>query len=267
MDKFRFFGKTYKDQSGVTRIKYRDNGRLDSKIYFELKKFSNACEYASSHNFHETLLEASHGLSCVIMYQDYYYAQIVHDDESDYSVAKLFIVCRFSNSIYASMRLACMGLILDSIGCLKTAFEALQYSRLISLKPDEASTFLDPDHSLRPVEVRKKLQQLEHDAEHARDKYSMLSTFSHVGGTGEMLTLEEIDDDVSFRVGGYVDPSLQEKLVKDCHLATGEFIAFNSGIRQENVERFHQTIKDWIAEGATPKDIANQIKNLVNELS
>ncbi|AZO55317.1 MULTISPECIES: hypothetical protein [unclassified Mesorhizobium] len=91
--------------------------------------------------------------------------QIHNDGETDFLVEKLFIICRFSNSIYAAIRLACMGLILDSMGCLKTAFEALQYSRLISLKPDEAPTFLDPEKSLRPVEVRKRLEAVGHDVE------------------------------------------------------------------------------------------------------
>jgi hypothetical protein len=36
-----------------------------------------------------------------------------------------------------------MGMILDSIACLKTAFEALQYVRLISLDPKFAASFID----------------------------------------------------------------------------------------------------------------------------
>lgn len=81
------------------------------------------------------------------------------------------------------MRLACMGLILDGVACFKTAFEALQYGRLISLKTEQAATFMNVDRSLRPVEVRRELEKLGHSVEIARRQYSMLSTFSHVGGT------------------------------------------------------------------------------------
>lgn len=149
------------------------------------------------------------------------------------------------------------------MGCLKTAFEALQYSRLISLKPEEASTFLDPEKSLRPVEVRKRLEALGHDAEQARKRYSMLSTFTHVGGTGETLTLEQIDENVSFRIGGYIDPDLQRGIIRDCHTAAGELIAFSAGVRQENVEKYHQTIKDWNSEGISPEEIMRRIPDLV----
>ncbi|TJX65990.1 MAG: hypothetical protein E5W21_10505 [Mesorhizobium sp.] len=156
-----------------------------------------------------------------------------------------------------------MGLILDSMGCLKTAFEALQYSRLISLKPDEAPTFLDPEKSLRPVEVRKRLEAVGHDVEGARKRCSMLSTFAHVGGMGETLTLEQIDENVSFRIGGYIDPDLQRGIIRDCHRATGELIAFSAGVRQENVEEYHQTIKDWNSEGISPEEIMRRIPDLV----
>lgn len=267
MDYFRFFSKTYKDKEGVTRIKYKDSGKVSDKIFYDLKSFSNACEYASAQNFHEDIMKASRGLSSVVLYQDYYYAKIVNEGETDFAIAKLFIICRFSNSIYAAMRLACMGLILDAIGCLKTAFEALQYSRLISLDPDEAPTFLDPDKSLRPVEVRKRLENLGHDVEQARQRYSILSTFAHIGGTGETLTLEQIDENVSFRIGGYVDPELQRGIVLDCHKATGELIAFSAGVRQENVEKYHQTIKAWDAEGIAPEEILRRIPDLIKENS
>ncbi len=268
MDRFRFFSKTYKDAEGVTRIKYKDSGgKIGSKIYFDIKAFSNASEYASAQNFYDDILEASNGLGSVVMYQNYYYAQMIETGESDFSVAKLFIICRFSNSIYSAMRLACMGLVLDAIGCLKTAFEALQYSRLISLDPSEAPTFLDPEKSLRPVEVRKRLEILGHDVEYARQRYSMLSTFAHIGGTGETLTLEQIDENVSFRIGGYVDPELQRGVIRDCHKATGELIAFSAGVRQENVKKYHQTIKDWSAEGLSPDEIMKRIPDLIKEHS
>lgn len=160
-----------------------------------------------------------------------------------------------------------MGLVLDAISCLKTAFEALQYSRLISLSPEEASTFLDPEKSLRPVEVRKRLEKLGHDVDQARDRYSILSTFAHVGGAGETLTLERINENVAFRIGGYIDVELQREILQNCDKAIGEFIAFNAGVRQENVEVYHQTIRAWDAEGISADEILRRIPELMKENS
>jgi hypothetical protein len=259
--------KTFKDKDGWTKVKVPEIERLNSGIYFDYKAFSDLAEYASGRNFRSELIEASHSLSCVISYRNRYQHEIDERGEQDaVTVAKMFIVCRFANSIYATMRLACMGLILDGVACFKTAFEALQYGRLISLEPEQAPTFLDVEKSLRPVEVRRELEKLGHNVDIARTQYSMLSTFSHVGGTGETLTMEAIEGNVAFKIGGYVDPVLQRRLITDCHKACGEFIAFTIGIRHENVERYHQTIKNWIAEGLPTKEILRRIEGLIQEM-
>jgi hypothetical protein len=105
-----------------------------------------------------------------------------------------------------------------------------------------------------------------HDVERARQKYSMLSTFSHIGGTGETLILEDIGGNVAFNIGNYLDPSLQKSIIQDCHKACGEFIAFSNGIRHENVETYHRTIKNWIAEGLPWDEILRRIEKLMVEL-
>jgi hypothetical protein len=152
------------------------------------------------------------------------------------------------------------------LACLKTAFEALQYVRLISLDPKFASNFMDVEKSLRPVEVRKQLEKMGHDVEFTRKKYAMLSTFSHIGGVGETLILEDIGGNVAFKIGGYLDPSLQKRIIQDCYKACGEFIAFSIGIRHENVEIYHRTIKEWIAEGLSSEEMLPRIERLMTEL-
>jgi hypothetical protein len=67
--------------------------------------------------------------------------------------------------------------------------------------------------SSRPVEVRKHLEEMGHDVEATRKKYAMLSAFSHMGGTGETLVMEDIGDNVAFTIGGYLDPRLQRSIV------------------------------------------------------
>jgi hypothetical protein len=255
--------KTYRDKDGWTKVREPEIERLNSLIYFDYKERSDLYDLASNRNFKGELNEASHGLSTVIMYRNMYQLEINEKGEEDIVlIAKMFIVCRFANSIYACLRLACMGMILDSIACLKTAFEALQYARLISLDAKFASNFMDTEKSLRPVEVRKQLEKLGHDAERARKKYSMLSTFSHLGGTGETLILEDVGGNVAFKIGGYLDPNLQRSIIQDCHKACGEFIAFSIGIRHENVEAYHSTIKGWIAEGLSSEDLFRRIETL-----
>lgn len=259
----RFF-KIYKDKDGWSKVNSPEIEHLNSAIYFDYKRFSDLAEYASGKNFESKLKEASHALSCIIAYRNMYQLRINERGEEDATtVANIFIVCRFANSIYATMRLACMGLILDGVACFRTAFEALQYGRLISLKPELASTFMDVEGSLRPVEVRKELERLGHNVDLARKQYSMLSTFSHVGGLGETLTTEDIGGNVAFKIGGYLDPPLQKRLITDCHKACGEFIGFTIGIRHENIDRYHQTIKTWIAEGLAQEEILQRIQTLI----
>jgi hypothetical protein len=237
------FLKIYHDKSGWIKVKRPEIEHLSPRIYFDYKELSDLYEYASNKNFKNDLDEASNGLASVIMYRNRHQVELNERGEEDVVLtSKMLIVCRFSNSIYASLRLASMGMILDSIACLKTAFEALQYIRLISLDSKFASNFMDVEKPLRPVEVRKYLEKMGHDVERARQKYSMLSTFSHIGGTGETLILEDIGGNVAFNIGNYLDPSLQKSIIQDCHKACGEFIAFSNGIRHENVETYHRTI-------------------------
>ena len=107
---------------------------------------------------------------------------------------------------------------------------------------------------------------MDHDVEAARKKYAMLSTFSHMGGTGETLVMEDIGGNVAFTIGGYLDPRLQRSIVQDCHKACGEFIAYSIGIRAENVEKYHGTIKQWIAEGLSSDEMLPRIERLIAEL-
>jgi hypothetical protein len=126
--------KTYRDKNGWLKVKMPEIEHLHSRIYFDYKDISDLNEFASSKNFEKELAEASHGLFSVVMYRNMYQLEINERGEEDQVlIAKMFLVCRFSNSIYSALRLACMGMILDSISCFKTAFEALQYVRLISL--------------------------------------------------------------------------------------------------------------------------------------
>jgi hypothetical protein len=259
--------KIYRDENGWTKVKTPETEYLNSQIYFDYRELSDLYDYASNKNFKKELDEVSHALSSVIMYRNKYQLEINERGEEDVVlIARMFVVCRFANSIYATLRLACMGMILDSIACLKTAFEALQYARLISLDPKFASNFMDVEKSLRPVEVRKHLERLGHDVELARKKYAMLSTFSHIGGTGETLILEDTGGNVAFKIGGYLDSVLQRRIIQDCHKACGEFIAFSIGIRHENVEIYHRTIKEWIAEGLSSDEMLRRIEKLMIEL-
>jgi hypothetical protein len=115
--------KVYRDKSGWMKVRMPEIERLNSRIYFDYKRFSDLYDYASSQNFKSDLDEASHGLFAVVMYRNMYQLELNDRGEEDtVLVARMFLVCRFANSIYAALRLACMGMILDSTACLKTAF-------------------------------------------------------------------------------------------------------------------------------------------------
>ena len=68
---------------------------------------------------------------------------------------------------------------------------------------------MDVEKSLRPVEVRRHLEKMGHDVELARKKYAMLSTFSHIGGTGETLILEDIGGMLPSKSGGISIPDFK----------------------------------------------------------
>jgi hypothetical protein len=85
--------KTYRDTKGWLRIKLPEIERLHSRIYFELRDFSDLAEYASSKNFGKELNEASHALASVTMYRNFYQLELNKNGEEDVvSMAKLFIV-------------------------------------------------------------------------------------------------------------------------------------------------------------------------------
>jgi hypothetical protein len=264
---FRRFNKFYRDKDGWTKVKRSEVEYLHSRIYLDYRELSDLYDAASDRNFKTELDDASHGLFTVLMCRNGYQLEWGERGEGDVVLtAKMFLVCRFVNSTYACLRLACMGLVLDATACLKTAFEALQFIRLISLDETFASSFMDSDKSLRPVEVRRHLQRMGHDVEGTQKKYAMLSKFSHLGGTGETLTLEDIGGSAAFVTGGSIDPHLQRSIIRDCHRACGEFIAYSIGIRAENVEKYHGTIKRWIAEGLSSQEILQRTERLIVEL-
>src|SRR5258706_4765325 len=111
MNVVKRFLKIYHDKDGWTKVKTPEVEHLNSRIYFDYKELSDLYDYASHKNFKSELDEASNGLSTVIMYRNMYQIEINEKGEEDtVLIAKMFIVCRFTNSIYASLRLACIEL-------------------------------------------------------------------------------------------------------------------------------------------------------------
>ncbi|MHB1109606.1 MAG: hypothetical protein ACYCZU_04720 [Devosia sp.] len=234
-------------KDGAFRAKFPHEMSLDSKTFGRMVQFSADTEDATRRNLSPEVEQLENAIATALMYHGLYLSRISDGDEDTLEIAQLMLLCRFTNALYATARLTMMGLVLEAMGMFRSALEALQLARLVHLDGTFAKSYLHPSEALRPVEVRKELEKRGHDVQKARAQYSSLSTTSHIGGFGESLLLEPVEDGVAFNIGGYVDVSLQRRLLVDCHLAIGEYVAFHAGVRQEDVDVYHAQVKAIIA--------------------
>ena len=225
--------------------------------------FSYRTETASEKNTKEEFYWIKNSISVLLMFHGFYLENIEDGAKEDSpEIAQMMLLCRFTNAIYATTRLTMMGLILEAMGMLRMAIEALQLARLINIEPSFSKPYMDPNQALRPVEVRKELEKLGHDVSKARAQYATISATAHAGGLGESLLLEPLGEGIGFNIGGYVDAGLQQKILSTCNTAVGEYVAFHSGIRQEDVEEYHQIIKKMHEDNRNDPEILQKISAL-----
>ncbi|WP_454701518.1 hypothetical protein [Agrobacterium burrii] len=154
----------------------------------------------------------------------------------------------FYNSLYAAVRLLSFGMSRESLILVRTAYEALQYFRLLFF--DDTAYDVFETAPLRPVEVRKRLEALGHDPAPIRQKYQELSATSHIGGSGALaFDLHDLDVDL-IRVGGYVDEISQVEILHEVVLLTHLFQAFALGISDENAVRYFDEIRSMLSDAS-----------------
>jgi len=163
------------------------------------------------------------------------------DRERHRMKVRLSLETTFNNSLYAAVRLLSFGMIREALSLVRTAYEALQYFRLLAF---DDSAYDDFDTKpLRAVDVRKRLEATGHDPEPIRRRYGELSSASHLGGTGALeFSFEDLDVDL-LRIGGYVDDDLQEEVLRDIILLTHLFQAFALGVSDENTVQYFDELR------------------------
>jgi hypothetical protein len=214
-------------------------------IFYRARKTSTAIERTTDQNLKEELAQASSALNAVNLSQKRAHAQIAaakSPSDTTIAEAKYLLACRFCNSIYATLRLTLMGMPLEANTMLRSALEILQYHRLIHLKTSEAELYLDHEKSLTPVEVLARLKEFGEDTAKNKDRHSKINKLAQIGGIGEVFAIEPGEGEVSYRIGGYVETDFQRAMIVSARDLCGDFIAFSSGIRPENVDRFHSGV-------------------------
>ncbi len=127
---------------------------------------------------------------------------------------KLALLTRFTNHLFATTFLAERGLILDAINSVRSATETTAFYWLVCVAPENAKKYDEPE-SPRPVEIRKKLEELGVCVEELRDRYKYESIASHVGNPTDNWQIDwQNDKDGLLLVGGGSSPHLQSILLK-----------------------------------------------------
>lgn len=97
---------------------------------------------------------------------------------------KMMLACKFLNHVYSAFILAESGLIVDAILCERNAIETIAFHWLVCLDPNAAVEY-EQGNIPRPVEVRRRLENLGADVTHIRNLYTSGSETSHVGRKSE----------------------------------------------------------------------------------
>ena len=97
---------------------------------------------------------------------------------------KMMLGCKFLNHIYSALLIAERGLMVNAILCERNALETVAFHWLVCLDPNTATEY-NLDNIPRPVEVRKRLEQLGADISHIRSLYASGSEITHVGRRSE----------------------------------------------------------------------------------
>ena len=126
---------------------------------------------------------------------------------------KMMLACKMFNHVYSGIILAESGLLADALLCERSALETIAFHWLICVEPSSALEY-ESGKTLRPVEVRRRLESHGVDIENIRDLYSIGSEFAHVGRSGERLNCSlKSPTEGSLLFGGTSSPNDQSELL------------------------------------------------------
>lgn len=126
---------------------------------------------------------------------------------------RLALTARFINHQFSELMLIERGLLLDAFNCARSALEATAFYWLVTTDPTTA-TLCDSPRSPRPIEIRKRLEDLGIDIAPLRELYTLQSEVAHVGNATDHLQIQwEDKDNGHLLVGGGGDKNVQQALL------------------------------------------------------
>jgi hypothetical protein len=127
---------------------------------------------------------------------------------------KLLLSCQMINHVYSGLILVENGMIVDTILCERNALETMALHWLVCLDPNVAEEY-EKDEIPRPVEVRKRLEQLGIDISSLKNFYSFGSQISHTGRKSERFTTDlSSSKKGELIIGGAYSPIDQSELLE-----------------------------------------------------
>lgn len=124
---------------------------------------------------------------------------------------RMTLATRFFNHLYSQLILTQRGLFLDAANASRSATETTAFYWLVCLDADSAKLY-DAESSPRPVEIRKKLEDLDIDVSELQDIYKHQSEVAHVGNTYDNLQIRwGANKDGQLLVGGGSEPETQRR--------------------------------------------------------
>lgn len=128
---------------------------------------------------------------------------------------KMILACEFINHVYSALILTENGLILDAIVCGRSALEVLAFHWLVCLDPENAASEYNQNQLSRPVEIRKRLENLGADITHIKDIYSSDSKFTHLSRESERFHFRmESNSKGLLYIGGKFSPADQKEMFR-----------------------------------------------------
>ncbi|MDI7774501.1 hypothetical protein [Asticcacaulis sp. EMRT-3] len=126
---------------------------------------------------------------------------------------RLSLTTRFINHQFAELMLIERGLLLDAFNCSRAGLEATAFYWLV-VKDSSAAEHYEAARSLKPVEVRKRLEALGIDITPLRDMYSFQSEVAHVGNKSDGLQIDwEKGASGRLLIGGGGDQTVQHAML------------------------------------------------------
>jgi hypothetical protein len=127
---------------------------------------------------------------------------------------RLVLACKMFNHVYSGFILAERGLIVNAVLCQRNALETIAFHWLVSLDKDALNEY-EQGNIPRPVEVRKRLEQLDVDISAIKSIYASCSKISHVGRSSERFhSREDSSSGYKLLFGGDSSPDDQAELFR-----------------------------------------------------